>query len=422
MHAYPTLPGSYAENQQALLEQLGLTDPSQAPFTQIPCFMAYTEETRKTWTPDPVHILTPESEEAESDWLCLTLSVVALHHWGEWPEENQTNGFGEFRNWRCEIDENDIGFLSQFFAEAWETLREQHPSIRNLIERGCLSLKNRFDMRTEDGLARLITWLRWIVEALSENQNNDCSTETDADIRTLRLVVDLLGKGELRIIKDTRTGETETWVLRAIHLIRNTGILPRQAHTVMTSYSPGNGIIGPRGFPKTSKHNLLGFTPFASKFSEWGAEHFRAQGLHVGFHTYVHPGAYIGRDVTIGNGVIIEAGAFISDGASISDQAYIGVGAYVESGARIGIGVKLLDAKPGQSPVIIENRVCLEPGVIIFPDTPMIPDGVTVQSGVILQPDSVFHDPDGTIIAYPPSNSSIQPGNNPDTLIVRPAE
>ena len=422
MHTYPTLSGSYTENQQALLALFGLTSPSQAPFTRIPCFMAYTEETRKTWTPDPVHILTPESEEAESAWLCLALSVVALHHWGEWPEENQTNDFGEFRNWRCEIDENDIGFLSQFFAEAWETLRKQHPSIHNLIERGCLSLENRFDTETEDGLAQLTTWLRWIVEALWENRDSDCSTETDADVRALRLIVDLLGKGELRFIKDTRTGETETWVLRAIRLIRNTGILPRQTHAVMTSYSPGNGIIGPAGRTTTSRHSSRGFTSFASKFSEWGAEHFQAQGLQVGFHTYVHPGAYIGRDVTIGNGVIIEAGAFISDGASISDQAYIGVGAYVGDNANIGIGVKLLDAKPGQSPVIIRNQVYLEPGIIIFPDTPVIPDGVTVQSGVILRPDSVFHDPNGTVMAHPPSHSSIRPGNGPNTLIVRLAE
>ena len=47
MHTYPTLSGSYTENQQALLALFGLTSPSQAPFTRIPCFMAYTEETKK---------------------------------------------------------------------------------------------------------------------------------------------------------------------------------------------------------------------------------------------------------------------------------------------------------------------------------------------------------------------------------------
>ena len=423
MHAYPALTGSYTENQQALLALFGLTSPSQAPFTRIPCFMAYTEETRKTWTPDPVHILTPESEEAESAWLCLALSVVALHHWGEWPEENQTNDFGEFRNWRCEIDENDIGFLSQFFAEAWETLRKQHPSIHNLIERGCLSLENRFDTETEDGLAQLTTWLRWIVEALWENRDSDCSTETDADVRALRLIVDLLGGGTLRVIENCDlTWRVWTWILQAIHLIRNTGILPRQTYAVMTSYSPGNGIMGPAGRATTSRHSSRGFTSFTPKFDEWGAEHFQAQGLQVGFHTYIHPGAYIGRDVAIGHNVVIEAGAFISDGASIGNQAYIGVGAYVGDNANIGIGVKLLDAEPRQSPVIIGNRVCLEPGVIIFPDTPVIPDGTTLQSGVILRPDSVFHDPNGTVMAHPPSHSSMRPGNGPNTLIVRLAE
>ena len=423
MHAYPTLPGSYAENQQALLEQLSLTDPSQAPFARIPCFMAYTEETKRTWTPDPVHILTPESEEAESAWLCLAFSVVALHHWGEWPERAQSDCFGRLEEWRCEIDDEDIGFLSQFFAEAWETLREQHPSIHNLVERGCLFLENRFDMETEDGLVRLTTWLRWIVEALWENRDSGCSTETDADVRALRLIINLLGEGMLRVIEDCDlTLRIRTWILRAIHLIRNTGILPRQTYAVMTNSSMVNSTTGILGLMEIREYASRGFTSFAPKFDEWGAEHFQAQGLQVGFHTYIHPGAYIERDVTIGHGAVIEAGASIGDGASIGNQAYIGVGAYVGNNANIGIGVKLLDAEPGQSPVIIGNRVYLEPGTIIFPDTPMIPDGVTVQSGVILRPDSVFHDPDGTIIAYPPSNSSIQPGNNPDTLIVRLAE
>jgi hypothetical protein len=423
MHAYPTLPGSYAENQQALLEQLSLTDPSQAPFARIPCFMAYTEETKRTWTPDPVHILTPESEETESAWLCLAFSVVALHHWGEWPERAQPDCFGRLEEWRCEIDDEDIGFLSQFFAEAWETLREQHLSIRNLVERGCLFLENRFDMETEDGLVRLTTWLRWIVEALWENRDSGCSTETDADVRALRLIINLLGEGTLRVIENCElTLWIRTWILRAIHLIRNTGILPRQTYAVMTSYSPGNGIMGPASRTTTSRHSSRGFTSFAPKFDEWGAEHFQVQGLQVGFHTYIHPGAYIGRDVTIGHGAVIEAGASIGYGASIGNQAYIGVGAYVGDNANIDIGVKLLDAKPGQSPVIIGNRVYLEPGIIIFPDTPVIPNGTTLQSGIILRPDSVFHDPDGMIVAHPPSNSSIGPGNTLNTLIVRLAE
>jgi len=421
MHEYPRFNESYAENQQALLYVLGLNSPSQAPFRRIPCFMVYTKETARTWTLNITYILTPESEEAESDWLCLALSVVALHHWGEWPEKDQIDCFGGFRNWKCEIGENDISFLSQFFAETWETLREQHPSIRNLLEGGCLYLENRFDTETEDGLARLITWLHWIVEALWENQGRDYFSETDANVRALRLVVDLLGKGELKVVEN-RTWLVETWILRTIHLIRNTEILPRQAHTVMTNYSLTSSVTGVCGPIEMRVYTSRGFTPFASKFSEWGAEHFRAQGLHVGFHTYVHLGAYIGRDVTIGNGVIIEAGAFISDGASISDQAYIGVGVYVEPGAHIGIGVKLLDAKPGESPVVIGNRVCLEPGVIIFPDTPMIPSGATLQAGVILRPESTFHDSAGNVITHLPSNSSIGPGNGPDTLIIRLAE
>jgi hypothetical protein len=117
---YPTFTDSYTKNQQALLRALGLTSPSQAPFRRIPCFMVYTKETAQTWTPSTTYILTPESEEAESDWLCLAFSVVALHHWDEWPEKDQVDCFDRFRNWQCEIDENDIGFLSQFFAEAWK--------------------------------------------------------------------------------------------------------------------------------------------------------------------------------------------------------------------------------------------------------------------------------------------------------------
>ena len=418
MHDYPRFNESYAENQQALLYVLGLNSPSQAPFRRIPCFMVYTKETAQTWTLNITYILTPESEEAESDWLCLALSVVALHHWGEWPEKDQIDCFGGFRNWKCEIGENDISFLSQFFAETWETLREQHPSIRNLLEGGCLYLENRFNTETEDGLARLITWLRWIIKELWGNQNNDCSTETDADVRALRLVVDLLGKGELKVVEN-RTWLVETWVLRAIHLIRNTGILPRQTHTVMTNCSLTSSVTGVCGPIEMRVYTSRGYTPFAPKFDEWGAERFQAQGLQVGFYTYVHPGAYIGRNVTIGNGVIIEVGAFISDGASIGDQAYIGVGACVEPGARIGIGVKLLDAKPGQSPVLIENQVCLEPGVIIFPDHPMIPSGATLQSGIILRPSSIFQYPEGTVLDRPSPHSSIGPGNRPNTLIVQ---
>ena len=422
MHAYPILPGSYTENQQALLALLGLTDPSQAPFARIPSFMMYTPETARDWSPDPTYILTPESEEAESAWLCLAFSVVALHHWGEWPERAQPDCFGRLEEWRCEIDDEDIGFLSQFFAEAWETLREQHPSIRNLVERGCLFLENRFDMETEDGLVRLTTWLRWIIEALWENQDSGCSTETDADVRALRLIINLLGEGTLRVIENCDlTLRIRTWILQAIHLIRNTGILPRQTYAVMTNSSMVN-TTGILGLIEIREYASRGFISFAPKFDKWGAEHFQAQGLQVGFYTYVHPGAYIGRDVTIGHGVVIEAGAFIGDGTSIGDQAHIGVGAYVEPGAHIGIGVKLHGAEPGLSPVIIGNRVYLEPGVIIFPYTPAIPKGTTLQSGIILRPDSIFHDPDGMIIAHLPSNSFIQPGNNPDTLIVRLAE
>ncbi|MBP7811973.1 MAG: hypothetical protein KA054_03990 [Candidatus Moranbacteria bacterium] len=419
MHEYPRFNESYAENQQALLYVLGLNSPSQAPFRRIPCFMVYTKETAQTWTPNPTYILTPENEEAESDWLCLAFSVVALHHWGEWPEKDQIDCFGGFRNWKCEIGENDISFLSQFFAETWDTLREQHPSIRNLLEGGRLYLENHFDTETEDGLARLITWLRWIIKELWENQNNDCSTETDADVRALRLVVDLLGKGTLQVvIEHDLMWRVWTWILQAIHLIRNTRILPRQAHTVMTSYSPGNRLMGPAGRSTTSGHSSLGFTPFAPKFDEWGAERFQAQGLQVGFHTYVHPGAYIGRDVTIGNSVVIEAGAFISDGASIGDQAYIGVGVYVGSGARIGIGVKLLSAEPEQLPVIIEDGAVLEVGVVIQAGSHVISKKIRVSAGVTVGPNTIFYiGPNGNqATALPPDSTICNPSNH--TLII----
>lgn len=409
MHSYPQFNGSYVENQQALLYALGLNSPSQAPFRQIQSF--WSSEYR-------AFLLSSDGSEREDlAWLRLAFSVIALHHWGEWPEINQSREPGNLTDkgwWRISFfDEPDLRFLSEFFAETWETLCKQHPSIRNLAIHKVLYFENRFDTETEDGLERLTTWLRWIVNALWGNQGENYSSETDADVRALQLVVDLLGKGKLQIVEEhCLVRWVGTWILRAIHLIRNTGILPGQS----------NGIIGPAGHATTSGYSSLGFTPFAPKFDEWGAERFQAQGLQVGFHTYVHPGAYIGRDITIGHSVVIEAGASISDGVIIGDQACIGVGVYVEPGAHIGIGVKLLDAKPGESPVVIGNRVCLEPGVIIFPDTPMIPSGATLQAGVILRPESTFHDSAGNVITHLPSNSSVGPGNGPDTLIIRLAE
>lgn len=420
MHSYPELTDSYAENQKGLMNLLGLTRPSQAPFNKVLCFKEYDREKPRDWDPNPCHVLTPQNKEVDSEWLCFAFSVVALHHWGEWPESVPSAYFPARYDWRCEIDDEDLGFLSKFFAETWETLRERHPSVRDFVNRRYLCLENHFDMKTEDGLARLTTWLRWIVNALWGNQGESYSSETDADVRALQLVVDLLGKGRLQIVEEhCLVRWVGTWILRAIHLIRNTGILPGQTHAVMTSYSPGNRLMGPAGRSTTSGHSSLGFTPFAPKFDEWGAERFQAQGLQVGFHTYVHPGAYIGRDITIGHSVVIEAGASISDGVIIGDQAYIGVGVYVEPGAHIGIGVKLLDAKPGESPVVIGNRVCLEPGVIIFPDTPMIPSGATLQAGVILRPSSIFQYPEGTVLGRPSPHSSIGPGKHPNTLIVQ---
>ncbi len=419
MHSYPELTGSYAENQQALLHVLGLTSPSRAPFRRIPCFMVYTKETAQTWTPNPTYILTPENEEAESDWLCLAFSVVALHHWGEWPDKDQIDCFDRFRNWKCEIGENDIRFLSQVCAETWETLREQHPSIRYLVEHKVLYFENHFDTETEDGLARLITWLRWIIKELWENRNNDCSTETDADVRALRLVVDLLGKGTLQVvIEHDLMWRVSTWILRAIHLIRNTEILPRKTYTVITNYSLKDGLISRDGYTPNSGRSSRGFTPFASKFEEWDVARLQAQGLQVGFHTYVHPGAYIGRDVTIGNGVVIEAGAFISDGASIGDQAYIGVGVYVGPGARIGIGVKLLGAEPEQLPIIIEDGAVLEVGVVIQAGSPVISQKIQVSAGVTIGPNTIFYiGPNGNqATALPPDSTICNPSNH--TLII----
>lgn len=416
MHEYPRFNESYAENQQALLYVLGLNSPSQAPFRRIPCFMVYTKETAQTWTPNPTYILTPEREEAESDWLCLALSVVALHHWGEWPEMNRAD---ERDYWCFFLDNEDLDFLSRFFAETWETLREQHPSIRNLLEGGCLYLENRFNAKTEDGLARLVTWLRWIIKELWENQNNDCSTETDADVRALWLVVDLLGKGTLQVvIEHDLMWRVWTWILQAIHLIRNTRILLRQTHAVMTNYSLTSSVTGVCGPIEMRVYTSRGYTPFAPKFDEWGAERFQAQGLQVGFRTYVHPGAYIGRDVTIGNSVVIEAGAFISDGASIGDQAYIGVGVYVGSGARIGIGVKLLSAEPEQLPVIIEDGAVLEVGVVIQAGSHVISKKIRVSAGVTVGPNTIFYiGPNGNqATALPPDSTICNPSNH--TLII----
>lgn len=415
MHSYPELTGSYAENQQGLLRALGLTSPSQAPFRRIPCFMVYTEETTQTWTPNLTYILTPESEEAESDWLCLAFSVVALHHWGEWPEMNRAD---ERDCWCFFLDNEDLDFLSRFFAKTWETLRKQHPSIRNLLEDGRLYLENRFNTETEDGLARLITWLRWIIGNLWSDQEKNCSTKTDADIRVLQLVIDLLGEGSVRVIEDGGfCWKVQTWLLQTIHLIRNTGILPRQTHTVMTSYSPGNRIIGPAGRTTTSRHSSRGFTSFAPKFDEWGAKHFQAQGLQVGFHTYVHPGAHIGNNVTIGHGTIIEAGAYIHDGVRIGSQSYVGVGTHIRSGANIGVGVRLLDAEPGRLPVVIEDGAILEAGTTVFPDSRVIPRGATLRASIVIRPETVFRNQDGSIIVELLPNISISPSDH-HTLIV----
>ncbi len=369
MYVYPTFTDSYAQNRRALLDLFGLTDPSQAPFTQIPCLITETSSRNLS-----CYTLTPGNKDAESDWVCLALSVVALRRWGKWP--TQPNYSGGFNDWQFEIDEEDIDFLSQFFAEAWETLQKQHPSICNLIECKSLYFKNCFDMVIEDGRARLITWLRWIVEALWKNRDSDCSTETDADVRALQLIVDLLGEGTLRIIEDrNQTLGVRTWILQAIHLIKGTIVFP------------------------------------APKFDKWIAEHFQARGLQVGFHTYIHPGAYVGKRVTIGHGVIVEAGAFIEDGASIGDQSYIGVGTYVGPNARIGINVKLLSPELGERPVIIGNQVRIEAGVIIFPDTQAIPGGTTLQSGVILRPTTFIYDQNGLVIVTLPSDTSISPLN-----------
>lgn len=418
MPEYPTFTDSYTKNQQALLRALGLTSPSQAPFRRIPCFMVYTKETAQTWTPSTTYILTPESEEAESDWLCLAFSVVALHHWDEWPEKDRVDCFDRFRNWQCEIDENDIGFLSQFFAEAWKTLYEQHPSIHNLLEGGRLYLENRFNTETEDGLDRLITWLRWIIESLWSDQEKNCSTKTDADIRALRLIVDLLGEGSVRVIEDGGfCWKVQTWLLQAIHLTRNTGILPGQTHTVMTSYSPGNRIMGPAGRATTLGYSALGFIPFDPKFDKWDAKHFQAQGLQVGFHTYVHPGAHIGNNVTIGHGTIIEAGAYIHDGTHIGSQSYIGVGTHIGSRVNIGVSVRLLDAEPGRLPVVIEDGAILEAGTTVFPDSRVIPRSATLRASIVIRPETVFRNQDGSIIVELLPNISISPSDH-HTLIV----
>ena len=416
MHSYPELTGSYAENQRGLLRALGLNSPSQAPFRQIQSF--WSSEYR-------AFLLSSDGSEREDlAWLRLAFSVIALHHWGEWPEINQSREPGNLTDkgwWRISFfDEPDLRFLSEFFAETWETLCKQHPSIRNLAIHKVLYFENRFDTETEDGLERLTTWLRWIVEALWENQGRGCFTETDADVRALRLVVDLLGKGRIQVVKDLfgLQWRVNEWLLQAIHLILVTRF-PARRTTVMKS-SCGS-LIGSRSVDReTVVWTPEGLIHFESRYDKWGDQ--GEQCLWVGVYTYVHPGAYIGRDVTIGHGTYVSNGAHIDDGAHIGEGTRIGAGVYVGIDARIDNNVLLHGAEPGQSPIIIDDQAHIESGVIVFPNTPVIPDGATVQSGVILRPDSVFRDPNGMVITHPPSNSSIGPGNSPNTLIVRLAE
>jgi hypothetical protein len=149
---------------------------------------------------------------------------------------------------------------------------KQHPSIHNLLEGGRLYLENRFNTETEDGLDRLITWLRWIIESLWSDQEKNCSTKTDADIRALRLIVDLLGEGSVQG-SSKMIGfcwKVQTWLLQAIHLTRNTGILPGQTHTVMTSYSPGNRIMGPAGRATTCGIQRARFHSIRSEIRQMG--------------------------------------------------------------------------------------------------------------------------------------------------------
>ncbi len=185
--------------------------------------------------------------------------------------------------------------------------------------------------------------------------------------------------------------------------MKSGGIISSCCHNAMTSYSPGNPIIGPAGHSPSSGSVTLGYCAFASKFSGWGAGHFAAQGLQVGFGTYVHPSASIGSDVTIGHGVIIEAGVHIGNRVTIESQVYVGVGAHIGDGCTIEIGVRLLDMKPSHKrPVIIGYEVTVQAGVIIGPnDRQIIPHYSTVQSGIIIREDTRFFFVRGSEILAP---------------------
>lgn len=436
MHTYPRFTDSYQKNQAALLNHLGLTDPSLAPFARILCFEPYRPIKRRQQnifipssldggqpmyvdehadgsrsyhdtprTPgvpregDVIYTLSPESGEPESEWLRLACSAMALHHVDSWPEiRREPEIRGQRDCWWFWLDDDDRDFLAQFFSERWEKLMQDHPLCRDIMSQKTLSFDNTFDQGTLTGQARLEHWLRWIVELIWDNRFPESpdvfSCETDAYARAIGLVVRLLGDGTLQVVQQIH-GEwvSNQWLLHAVELIRSGVVISNCCYTAMTDYWLGNGIIGPAGYLAGSTKITLGYFPFASKFSGWGAEQFAAQGLQVGFGTYVHPSAYIGSNVTIGHGVTIQAGAFIGNHVTIESQAYIGVGTHIGNGSTIGVGAKLLDMTPNHKrPVIIGYEVTIQAGAIIGPNNrQIIPHYSKVLSGVIITEDTRFY-------------------------------
>jgi len=372
MFAYPKLPGSYEENQQFLLAHFGLTDSSEAPFGQVFFFDGpATEETpHRSLSADSMLTITLSNEEKDSPWLLLALSVIARRYANSWPEMVRSCQWAS-DCWLLRLDDTDFSFLLKFFKEKWGTLCS-HPVYQSISEKKVVYIANTFNTETKDGHKKFVTWIRWVTkelwEALAASPAEEISSETHAFKRTLHFVVNLLGNGELQIVNsDSENWSTEDWLLRAIFLTKNTPTVPSEIFSGMQSYTPGNDIIGPAGRGASSTRFVLGFDPFPSKFSSWGREGFIAHGLRVGFHTYVHPGAYIGKNVTIGHRVIIEAGAYVEDGATIKSGAYIGVGAYIGRNATIGTGAILTDAEPGQRPVVINDGTTLTDGTLRSP-------------------------------------------------------
>lgn len=222
MHEYPRFTGSYQENQAELLNSLGLTDPSLAPFVHVLCFEPYdplaqqedgkwrvAHKERLPGAPqegDIIYTLSPESKEPESAWFLLACSVIALHHVGSWPEiRREPEIRGQRDCWWFWLDDDDRDFLAQFFSERWEKLMQDHPLCRDIMSQKTLSFDNTFGQGTLTDQARLEHWLRWIVELIWSNRFPESpdvfSCETDAYARVIKLVVEQLGNGKLQVVQ-----------------------------------------------------------------------------------------------------------------------------------------------------------------------------------------------------------------------------